>query len=354
MQAANSTNPSTGGPADQGWTTRRLLAWMAKAFTDKGLDSPRVLAELLMAHVARCDRIRLYMEADRPASQEERDELRSLVARALRHEPVQYLVGEAVFFTHTFRVDPRVLIPRPSTVTLLEALIEHTQRRGLHARNPYEDPPPPPTPTDTDTEPHNEPNSNPSDPSGPDDQDPAAPPPTPPAMTIADVCTGSGCVAISAALAMPTARVVATDLSADALAVAQDNAQRLAADGRITFAEGDLLEPLRALAPAGGFDAILSNPPYIPDHEWADVEPNVKDHEPELALRSGPDGLAHARPIIEGAMPLLTPGGLLAVEVAASTTDSVAEIAKQAGWHNVRIRTDIDGLPRTLEATRPL
>ncbi len=328
-------------PPQTQWTTRSLLKWMSDAFGERGLESHRVLAELLMAHVVGCNRMRLYMEADRPASADERERLRALVVRALKHEPVQYLVGEAVFFTHNFEVDPRVLIPRPSSAVLVEAVIEHAKRTGRHAANPYDDVP----------------GAGAGSGAGVQTDDEGEPVEAPARevvpMTVADVCTGSGCLAISVAKAIGGARVVATDVSSDALEVARSNAERLGVSDRVAFVEGDLLGALEGHIPEGGFDALVANPPYIPDHEWGAVEPNVKDHEPSLALRSSPDGLRHAEPILRGVLEVLAPGGLFAVEVASSCAQEALAIAHGTGLREARIVNDFEGLPRAVVGTRP-
>ncbi len=296
--------PNHAHPAPDRWTTRSLLDWMTGAFRGRGLDSPRLLAEMLLAHVLGCDRLRLYTDADRPASDPERDALRGLVSRALRHEPVQYLVGEAWFDSLPLAVDPRVLIPRPSTATLVEALVDHLRRAGSADRPRF-----------------------------------------------ADIGTGSGAVAVSALKRVPAATALATDISPDALEVARTNAERHGVADRLTLRHGDLLEPLDGEAP---LDAIASNPPYIPDHEWPAVEPNVKDHEPHLALRAGPDGLRFVGPLIERAPALLAPGGLLAIEIAAATAGAVLVAARA---HTLlggpRVLEDWEGHPRVLVATRP-
>ncbi len=284
------------------WTTRTLLAWMTERFRERGLDSPRVVAEMLLAHVLGCDRLRLYMEVDRPAGPAERQTLRGLVARALDHEPAQYLVGRAWFFGREFEVDRSVLIPRPST----EMLVEHAVRflREAGAAQP----------------------------------------------DAADVGTGSGCIAISLAAALPGARVIATDLSAPALAVARRNAQRHGVLDRVEFRAGAGLEPLRA--EVGRLDAIVSNPPYISDAEWADVAPNVSNHEPALALRGGPDGLDAIRPILAGAAALLRASGLLAVEIAHSQRDAVLAIARGLpDLAGADVHKDHEGFWRMLTAT---
>jgi len=300
--AADPASRGSRGPAR--WTTRALLAWMRDAFTRAGLDAPRLCSEMLLAHVIGCERLRLYMEADRPASPEERDRLRDLVARALRHEPVQYLVGEAWFYSLPLAVDRRVLIPRPSSETLVELVLRHARAEPGFDR-----------------------------------------------ALVADVGVGSGCLAVAILKNLPQARAIGVDLSADALEVARANAERHGVADRLDLLEGDLLEPLADQA--GRVHYLVANPPYIPDREWAEVEPNVKDHEPEGALRGGADGLSHVRPILEGAAALLRPRGLLAVEIAASTKAEALAIAReQPELLGPRVEDDSDGLPRVLVATR--
>lgn len=311
LRAKGAAVPDTPSTTQQGgaWTTRRLLAWMGEAFSERGIDSPRLCAEMLLAHVLGCKRLSLYVDADRPATPIEREALRGLVSRAMKHEPIQYLIGEGWFFGLPFTVDRRVLIPRPSSEGIVEHVLQHARvapgfERGL----------------------------------------------------IADVCTGSGCLGIAIAHNLKGARVVLTDLSRDALDVAQQNTQRHGVSDRVTLLAGDLLEPLRAHAEvrsAGGLHALIANPPYIPDHEWAGVEANVKDHEPESALRGGEDGMRFVAPLIEDAPALLRAGGQLLIEIAACTRDEVLRRARaHAMLSDVRVMDDLDGLPRVLVATR--
>ena len=284
---------------------------MGSTFKAKGLDSPKLCAEMLLSHVLGCDRLRLYMDADRPASDIERGLLREMVARALAHEPVQYLVGEAWFFSMVFKVDRRVLIPRPCTELLVEQVIQHARV----------------TPG-----------------AGSD------------APAIGDVCTGSGCIAVALARHMKQARVVATDISGDALTLAKENAEKHGVEGRVEFVRGDLLEPLLSHPIGSRLNYLVSNPPYIPDREWNDPEMmgiNVKGHEPEGALRGGVDGLKFVRPLIEQGPDRLMPGGMLLVEFASSTAEEVLSLARSnPALEGVRISADTDGLPRMLCATR--
>jgi release factor glutamine methyltransferase len=302
--------------ASQPWTTRRLLDWMTKAFRERELDSPRLLAELLLAHVAGCERLALYTHADRPASDDERERLRALVGRALKHEPVQYLVGEGWFFSLPFLVDPRVLVPRPATETIVEHVLQRIRRDCASLG------------------------------CGPDGE----------GLIIADICTGSGCIAVALLKNLPMARGVASDVSADALEVARLNAERHAVLDRITFLEGNLLEPIAAagsMHAPGGFQFVLSNPPYIPDREWAEVETNVKSFEPTIALRGGVDGLDLVRPLIAGAPGLLRSNGELLIETAASTAQEASALARASdALKDVRVLKDFEGFDRVVAATK--
>lgn len=284
---------------------------MADAFTRNSLDSPRLFAELLLSHVIGCDRLKLYMDADRPASELERQTLRELVGRALKHEPVQYLVGEGWFYGLPFHVDRRVLVPRPSTETLVEQVLQHARAEpGFGGRSGE-------------------------------------------GVCFADIGTGSGAISLVLLKNLPEARALATDISADAIDVARRNAHRHALSDRIEFLQGDLLSPLDDHPAGRALHYVVSNPPYIPDHEWDAVEPNVKDYEPHGALRAGADGLKFVKPIVEGAPRLLRPHGLLLVEIAAATSDAVLKLA---GVHplleNARVVQDLEGLPRVLVARR--
>jgi release factor glutamine methyltransferase len=282
------------------WTTRRLLAWTAEHLEKKGVDSPRLSAEMLLAHVLGIARIKLYMDADRPASELERAAFRDLVERAARHEPVDYLVGPAPFFSMMLKVSPAVLIPRPSTETLVEHVIQHCRRTPGFL-----------------------------------------------APLIADMGTGSGAIAIALAKHIPNSRVIATDISEDALKIARENAQAQGVLERIDFRQGDLLAPLAGER----VRYLVSNPPYLSDAEWAEVAPNVKDYEPVGALRGGVDGLQFIRPILEQAHTLLDSPAQIAVEIAASQKDAVLETVNNAAkLTNPQILADHEGLPRVLVA----
>lgn len=286
------------------WTTRRLLKWMTEHFASKSIDSARVVAEMLLAYVLDCERMRLYMEADRPASPPELILLRELAARAARHEPVQYLVGHAWFFGRQFQVNRTTLIPRPCTETLVEHVLQ------WHRLNPGHIAP-----------------------------------------LIADIGTGTGCIGVSLAAQIADARVVATDMVPEALELALANAQRHKVSDRMEFRLGPGLQPLREGGVTGErYDVICSNPPYIPDHEWNAVAANVREYEPASALRGGVDGLDMIEPIIIHAGELLVPDGLLALEIADCQRDAILELAKAAGWREAAVLKDHEGLWRVLIA----
>lgn len=284
------------------WTTRRLLDWTWRYFEKKGVDSPRLAAEMLLAHVLHVPRLQLYTDPDRPTSELERAAFRELVERAAAHEPVDYLVGEAPFFSMMFKVDRSVLIPRPSTEALVEHVVQHARRTPGFA-----------------------------------------------SPVIADVGTGSGVIAVSLARHIPGSRVIATDISPQALALARENAARHGVLDRVEFRLGSMLEPLAV----GRFHYVVSNPPYISDAEWEHVAPNVKDYEPVAALRGGQDGLLFIRQLVEGAYGLLSSPGQLVVEIAASQKQAVLEMVASVGhWGGARVLSDHEGLPRVLVADR--
>jgi release factor glutamine methyltransferase len=306
--------------AEQVWTTRTLLAWMKGAFIKAGIDSPQLCAEMLVAHVLGCERLKLYTDPDRPAAPLERQSLRDLTTRALKDEPVQYLIGEGWFFSLPFSVDSRVLIPRPATGTIVEHVLQHARATPGFS----------------------------GEPGG--------------GVVIVDVCTGSGCVATALAKHMPGAHVVATDISPDALEVAAKNTQRHGVADRVDLLEGNLLEPLATHAVAKGkgtLHYLVANPPYIPDDEWDSTDPevgvqaNVKGYEPTIALRGGFDGLDLIRPLLAEGPEYLRPGGLIMIEVAASRAEEAKALAEANGeLEAVQVLKDFEGLARTIVARK--
>ncbi len=277
------------------WTTLRLLNWTQGWFGQKGIDAPRLTAELLLAHALRCDRVRLYLDFDKPLGDPELAAFRELVRRRAEREPTAYLLGARDFYGRPFQVDARVLVPRPETELVLEAALAALPADGAGHR-------------------------------------------------ALDLCTGSGALAISLALERPGAQVTATELSPEALAVARENAARLGA--AVTLLEGDLYAPL---APEEKFDVIVSNPPYVPRGELDTLPPEVR-REPRLALDGGDDGLAISRRIVAEAPVRLRPGGTLVLEMHESHAHDLPAICLQSGFERAAPHRDLAGLPRFVVA----
>ena len=337
-QPVAATNTSL---AAEPWTTRRLRTWLLEAMKKNSLAEPQLCAEILLCHAFSCDRMKLFTEPDRVPTADELAKLRAMAGRALKHEPVQYLTGETYFFSLKLKCDKRALIPRHCTETLVEHVLQHAARLA-HAGKVGSGAPSAPAAI------------SPADPAAAD----ALPEPAVklfkrgrgelPALRIADVCTGTGCIALALAKNLPLATVLATDISADALTLAAENAALVGVGTRVSFRQGDLLTPLGNQI----FDVITANPPYIPDGEWDAVPANVKDFEPHNALRGGADGLAFVRPIVASVRGHLAPGGVVAIEVASATAKACAELLVAGGLMNVAVLKDMDGLERVVVGQR--
>ncbi|HLL04748.1 MAG TPA: peptide chain release factor N(5)-glutamine methyltransferase [Myxococcaceae bacterium] len=281
------------------WTIRKVLTWTTGHFEKRQVDAPRLTAEVLLAHVLKTTRVRLYVDLDRPLAKEELSTFRALIERRMAGEPTAYLTGVKEFYNRPFKVDARVLIPRPETELLVEA--------ALHA-----------LPKDA------------------------------PSQAL-DVCTGSGCIAISLAAERPQASLTATDLSPDACALARENAEALGVAPRVTILRGNLFEPVPAEA---RFALIVSNPPYIGSGEIPGLSAEVR-REPHLALDGGADGLALIRRVVEGARRFLIPGGLLAMEIGETQGAAVRELLQSAGYTDARVEKDLERRDRMAFGTHP-
>lgn len=294
------TTPATPPSADAPWTVGRILDWTAQHLKKHGSESPRLEAEILLAHARKCPRIQLYVQYNEPLGDDERGVMRDLVKRRAASEPVAYLVGHREFFGLDFRVSPAVLVPRPETETLVLELVTAAKRHVS------------PTPR------------------------------------ILDLCTGSGCIAVAAAVNLPNARFTAIDISASALELARENAARHGVSERIQFFEGDLFAPL----PAGEmFDFIVSNPPYVADAEMETLPPDVRLHEPQLALRAGPRGLDVIERLVAAAPDYLAPGGALLFEISPEQAATVTDLLHAAGsFARVAVIKDAAGKLRVAQA----
>jgi release factor glutamine methyltransferase len=337
------------------WTTRRLLNWMTGYFESHDVPSPRIVGEMLLAHVLGCDRMRLYMEADRPAAPAELQRLRELVARAGRHEPVHYLVGKASFYLLEFLVNETTLIPQPSTETIVEHVL------GLYGREPKADSRQPTSEEGAPSEPR-PPGSGPAvvgegdeeaSASGPLPGDHGSDEPSPEPLLIADIGTGTGCIAVTLAKRLPQARVVATDIRADALDLARRNAERHGVADRIELVEGAGAGALAAYPDAGAFDVVCSNPPYVADADIDRMDAAVRDHVPRSAWYGGTDGLDAIRPLMAEAPRLLKRGGHLLIEIGDDHKDAVLALAAaNRDLTGAEVLRDGDGFWRVLAAER--
>ena len=277
------------------WTLLKLLRWMTGYFTDKGIDNPRLDAELLLAHQFGLDRVGLYLNYDRPLTGAELDVIRPLVKRRGRREPLQYLLGSTEFWSLQFKVSPAVLVPRADTEVLVEEALKRCMADGV----------------------------------------------------LLDVGIGSGAILISLLSELPAWRGVGMDISPEALEIARHNIGVHQLDDRAQLIERDL-----AVLPDGRFDLIVSNPPYIPLSQWNELMPEVRNFEPSLALLGGADGLDCYRRLTDQVEACLAPGGWLLVEIGADQADVIKDLFSSAGLTDVFLRHDYGGNPRVVGGKR--
>ncbi len=282
--------------ADRPWTVLDVLRWTEEWFARAELATPRLDAELLIAHALGIDRVGVYLAHDRPLDADERAACRRLVAARGRGAPVAYLTGNKEFYALDLAVDPRVLVPRPETECLVD--------RALELLDEAE--------------------------GGP--------------WWAADVGTGSGAIACALADQRPGVRVVATEVDAGAARVAADNAARLDPEGRVTVVRADLLAPVKACS----LDLVVSNPPYVAEDDPAALHPHVAAHEPAVALYGGRDGLAVVRRLLPAAHRVLRPGAHAVLELGQGQARAAATVAREAGLEVVDVRPDLAGVDRVL------
>jgi release factor glutamine methyltransferase len=261
------------------------------------VGSPRMNAETLLMFVLGCDRAYLYAHPERKLTGDEENRYNATITERSTGKPSQYITGHQEFWGLDFIVTPAVLIPRPETEHIIETVLE------LAAANRF--------------------------------------------ARIADVGTGSGCIAVALAKELPQAKVDAVDLSREALEIARANAARHEVGSRIAFRESDLLAAL----PQAEFDLVVSNPPYVGESERDKVQKQVRDFEPKMAVFSGEQGLDIYRRLIPQAGAALVPGGWLVMEMGYSVEEAVRGLL--AGWDNIRVTHDLQGIPRVIAAQKP-
>jgi len=296
----------------QTWTIQKLLNWVVEYFTNKGVDSPRLSAELLLSHVVGLKRIELYTQFDKPVTKQQLDKLHELVKRAGQHEPIAYLTGKAEFYSLQFNVTPDCMIPRPETELLAERAIEFLRTR-----------------------------------SG--------------TQFVCDLCTGCCCIAVAIAKNASGAQIIATDISDAALRVAAANVEKYQLKDRIELLQGDLFDPImpaldvEKLVPDSdrGFDLIVCNPPYVSAPEFEALDKNVKDYEPKLALHAGDNGLDIYRRICEKVDQFLKPDAALMLEIGFAQGQVIKELLKKAGaFAEIKIEKDLHNNDRIATARK--
>lgn len=294
-----------GAPAtSQTWTVLDLLRWTSQHFAERGIESARLDAELLLADVLGCDRLRLYVDHDKPVGEGERARFRELVrARGSERVPVSILLGRREFWSLPLAVTRDVLTPRPETETLVAAALDALADREAE-------------------------------------------------WQVLDVGTGSGAIALAVAHERPKARVTATDVSPAALAVARGNAEALGLGLRVRFLEGALFAPLADELAAGvRFDAVVSNPPYVARRDAAGLPPELR-HEPALALFAGEDGTDVLRALAAEVAGVLAPGGFAAFELDPRQAERMAAWLAEGGLVDATIHRDAAGRPRVVSARK--
>jgi release factor glutamine methyltransferase len=298
MQGAEALMPPARGTPEV--TVASARQSLAKLFHDTGLVSANTDARILIGHALGLDHTALAAAGDRCVSTKESERIAALAQRRLRREPVARIVGYKEFWSLPLAINASTLVPRPETETVVEVALAAVDASG----------------------------------------------PRTPALRVADLGTGSGAILLALLSELPNALGVGTDISVEALTMARANAQRLGID-RAAFVAGDMTSPLGA-----PFELIVSNPPYIAAGEFATLDPEVRAFDPRSALDGGADGLDYYRALSASVPALLSPGGILVVEIGAGQADAVAQLFAAAGLAVASPHPDLNGVPRALLATK--
>lgn len=287
---------------DESWTILKLLQWTTDYFDKNHVVEPRASAEVLLAHVLSEDRLYLYLNYDRPMDTGELAAFRACIKRRLAGEPSQYITGIQEFWSLPMRVNPTVLIPRPETEVLVQAALEFVD--STHTN-----------------------------------------------ITIMDLGTGSGAIAIALARELPTARIVATDVSMATLHLARENARLHRVDKQISFVRADMLAAISVGSQK--FNLVVTNPPYVSHDDFSVLPREIRDYEPRQALDGGVDGLTAIKQIIWEAPTVLRPAGGLLLEMGAGQAESVSTLVTDSQhYQNHHIMKDYSGIDRVLVAIK--
>lgn len=282
------------------WNIQNLIQWTSDYLKEKGISSPRLDAELLLAQVLQLERIQLYTQFDRPLQEMELQSFKALLKRRAGREPLAYILGEKEFYSLGLQVNPSVLIPRPETEALVEMGLSHLGNHG------------------------------------------------PPPWRLLDLATGTGCVLLALLKLLPEARGIGADISPGALEVAAENARRFHLEDRVRWIPQDLAQGWDAEL-AGPFDLITANLPYVPAAEFAGLEPEIRDYEPREALVPGPGGLEAFAWVLPKLASRLKPGGLALLEFGAGQEEKLGTLCRTLTPElSVGIHRDLAGRPRVL------
>lgn len=349
------------------WTVKSALDWTTEYLEGKGDENPLLSSQWLLGEATGLSRVQLYMNYDRPLSEDERGVLRDYVRRRGSGEPLQYITGEVAFRHITVKVRPGVLIPRPETEVLVSEVLaalpapcprdvawnpeaaEQEREAVAAVKKALVEAGESVSPSE-----NIESNETEEDVAVGGDLDrpsSAGMDETRKSLLVADLCTGSGCIACSLAYEHPDVRVIATDIAPEAVSLAKENAEALGLADRVAVLQCSLGSGIGEKR-MGTFDAVVSNPPYVPTAVMAGIPREVADFEPTLALDGGADGLDLFRPLAAWAARALKPGGVLACELHEGHMDAARAVAEQASFTDVRIVDDLAGRPRVLVAKR--
>ncbi|MFQ5715237.1 MAG: peptide chain release factor N(5)-glutamine methyltransferase [Candidatus Scalinduaceae bacterium] len=288
-------------------TIRNTLRWAIDTLKNSNIESPNTNAEILLAHALSCDRIELHTNPDKIINDGVISKYKTLINKRANHVPLQYITGHVEFMSLDFVVDERSLIPRQDTEILVEAALNKIKSR---------------TPSDK-------------------------------TITVVDIGTGCGNIAISLATNLQNAQVYASDISRKALAVAEINARRLKVVDRVHLLHGNLFEAFDGHLDRGDIDIIVSNPPYVREVDWNKLEPEINEHEPREALVGGKDGLRFYKRIIREAPEWLRPEGFLILEVGETQAETITELIETEGhFENIEITKDLQKIDRIVSARR--
>lgn len=282
------------------WTILSLIQWSETYLAEKGIESPRLNAELMLASALSCDRIDLYTRFDRPLVREELDRYKALLRRRVKHEPLQYILGHVDFYGRRFLVRPGVLIPRPETEHIVEVTLALMKKTGIQSPR------------------------------------------------ILDVGTGSGCIAITLAAEIESAAVTAIDVSTEALKIAAKNVGQYSMNGNITVREVDILDTGTEIPGAGEYDFVVSNPPYIPRNEWDLLAEEIRLYEPKYALTDEADGFTYIKRLAALAPGLLKKDGWLICEIGYNQFENAKLIFSSRGACEIQCWNDLSGIQRII------